>query len=176
MDERLCNTKEPGLVRRDVDGSVLEVKIKRIDWLTDIQDLARPMMAFHLYVNDDEIDMWEEIKGIKFHMVELICSRHRAENAEGYLLKVNGLCVGYIIGHYFADAYLFIRQIFIYPEWEKMGFGKDLVNAFDREIIKVIFQTKKELRPKALLDHVSSRATKVNENKFFNTWEMLWHK
>lgn len=176
MDNGLCESTKLERIGSDCNGYLPQiVAYREADLMNDCALLAPPIIAFNTYVNNEDVHEWKEIHGIPFHQVELLCAQYKIENAICQLAIVDKLCVGYLLCHYFADSYLFIRQIFVYPEWEGEGIAEALVRSLGRPIKKVVFQTSTERTPKKLMSHVAKRAQLVSETKKFKTWEMEWN-
>jgi len=176
MGSELRLSEELGSEPSHSESPVLEIAYRELDYASgeDAAVIGPALVDFHKLVNGEDIDSVITLGGVPFHRAELKLQQHFGENAKINIATHQGVCIGFLVYHLIADCILFIRQIYVYPEWVRQRIAANLVKSIRKPVKRVIFQTRKKNEPTQLLLHVSKHAQKVYETDLVITWEMEW--
>lgn len=143
--------------------------------------ISGPMYDFQLITNEDDLSGMKVLNILgeptEVHKMEAFLLSCKYQHCQFQLALNHDECVGFLMYHLIADCVLFIRGIYVYPEFEGKGLAKGLVNSLKKPVKKIIYQTRKNNPPVQLFEQTK----KFNRNKIYETdnlitWEFDWRE
>lgn len=129
-------------------------------------------------MNGEDLSYTENVPvlGVNFEMlgVDIHLCWLKSQGAKIQLAMDKGECVGFLLYHLIADCIIYVRGLYLYPEYEGNKIGVGLINSLGKPIKKIIFQTQKERLPARMFSHVGARRQLIHEDNKLVTWEMEW--
>lgn len=180
MDKGLCLSEEPGSVVSDGDCTLLEIEYRNLDYKNDddLVLLAPRYWDYSRVVCGVELNGFVsfEVKGekIRCHKIESLIRKLQFDQANIMMAIHKGQCVGFAVYFIIADVVLYLKSIYVMPEYEGVNLARDMSLALPKKPSKVIFQTSKKLPPMRCLKQTAKHSKLIGETEEYKTWEMDW--
>ena len=183
MGHRFCLSKEHWIECSDTDSDLLQVKYYQLDWYQDLERVTPLFWEYWYKVMHEDLsdEVTLDVHGVKVPMqrAEQYLLSLQGQACKGFYAQCEGEVIGLLLYHLIAGCIVYVRALYLDSRFVGQGIGQQLtdLSAPPKRIKKIIFKTNNKTNPdEEILRFAKERATLLDDEEGFKTWEMKWEK